>query len=80
MVEGRLLKVPEVATMLGVHPMTVRRLARERAIRYYKIPGVGLRFKMEDVQAYIAAGRREARAAGKCQRKAAGGNRLPNFS
>ena len=39
----RWLKVSEVATALGVHPVTIRKLISRRSIPFVKKPGVGVR-------------------------------------
>ncbi len=50
---GKLLVVPEVAKMLDVSTATLYRLVERRCIAHYRIPG-GLRFRQEDIDAYLA--------------------------
>lgn len=52
-----LLSVKEVAQMLGVSHMTVRRLCDRGELPYYKIGNV-MRLATEDVQDYLATVRR----------------------
>jgi len=56
-----MLTVDEAAERLGVKPRFVRRLTAEKRIPYAKL-GSHVRIDSDDVDAFIAAGRVEARA------------------
>ena len=55
---NKLFTIPEVAEMLKVSVMTMRRLQKRRLIPFYKISG-GIRFTMEDVKSYLQSSRVE---------------------
>jgi excisionase family DNA binding protein len=50
--EGPLLSAVEVAELFGVHPSTIRRLARECRVPSYCV-GSAPRFALEEVAAYF---------------------------
>lgn len=58
--EAALLNVQDVAVQLRLTPAAVRALARRGEITFYRI-GRGIRFRPEDVEAYLARKRRPAR-------------------
>jgi excisionase family DNA binding protein len=53
--------VDDVAELLGRHPHTIYRLAREGELAHYRV-GRNVLFRPADVDAYIEARRVEARA------------------
>ncbi len=55
-----LLTIGEVADMLRVSTVTVRRIVSSRALRFYKLKRGGLRFDRSDVDAYVRGGCVEA--------------------
>jgi excisionase family DNA binding protein len=58
--EHRLLDAEATAVYLGVTPAAVRQWASERRLTHVKL-GRLLRFRVEDLEAFIVAGRVEAR-------------------
>lgn len=53
-----LLKVPEVAEMLGVKPRTIYEMVAQERIPYRKPPGSSiLRFDLEEIVAWTKAGK-----------------------
>ena len=48
-----LLTVNQVAKILKIHPVHLRRLVSNKRIKFYKIPGVGVRFDPQDIQRMI---------------------------
>lgn len=54
----RLLDVAAAATHLGVTEAFIRRLVLEKRIRYYKV-GKFVRFRPEDLEGFVEAGRRD---------------------
>ena len=54
----RLLDVAGAATHLGVSQAFIRRLVLEKRIRYYKV-GKFVRFRPEDLEGFVEAGRRD---------------------
>ena len=48
-----LLTVAQVAAWLQCSESSVYDLARQRKLRSHKIPGVGVRFRPEDVEVYV---------------------------
>ncbi len=60
MAQPPLLDVDQAAALLGVRPGYLRRLVRERRITSYRV-GKYLRFRQADLEAFIEAGRRDAR-------------------
>ena len=59
----RLLKVDDVAEILGMHPQTVYRMARQGKIPSVKI-GRSLRFDSEEIEEWIK-GRKERKRRGR---------------
>lgn len=55
------LTVDEVAALLGISRSAAYRLRRH--VPSYRLPGVGLRFARADIEAWIAAHRRDPAAA-----------------
>jgi excisionase family DNA binding protein len=51
-----LLSAKEVASYLGVSPCAVRRLAKSRDIPFFRRRGVGIRFRKEEVDEWLAEG------------------------
>ncbi len=52
-VRPRLLKVPEVAEMLGVKPRTIYEMVAQHRIPYRKPPGTNiLRFDLDEIMAW----------------------------
>jgi len=51
-----LLTVKELSSYLHVHPKTIYRLIEKRQIRHIKKRGLGIRFKMEDIEEWLASG------------------------
>jgi excisionase family DNA binding protein len=58
---GALLTVPELAAALRLKPAAVRALARRGEISFYRV-GRALRFRSDDVEAFLARQRRPARS------------------
>ena len=56
---GPLLDLEAAAAYLGVTPRWIRRAVAERRIGHFKLGGL-LRFRLADLDALVAAGRREA--------------------
>lgn len=54
----RLLDVAAAAAHLGVSQAFIRRLVLEKRIRYYKV-GKFVRFRPEDLERFVEAGRRD---------------------
>ena len=54
-----LLTVAEVARLLRLHPTQVYKLAAERQLPSFKIPGVGVRFAEDEILRWVENGRRE---------------------
>lgn len=52
----KLLSIDEVADILGISSVTVRRLKDGRKIPFYKIGG-SIKFQMTDIQEYILSHR-----------------------
>ena len=48
-----LLTVNQVAGILKIHPVHLRRLVSNKRIKFYKVPGVGIRFDPQDIQRMI---------------------------
>ena len=48
-----MLTVREVAEILQVHPNHVRRLISNKKIKHSKIPGVGIRFYLKDIERMV---------------------------
>lgn len=54
----QLLRVPEVAQMLGVKPRTIYEMVAQERIPYRKPPGSSiLRFDLEEIVAWTKAGK-----------------------
>ncbi|MBT4255439.1 MAG: helix-turn-helix domain-containing protein [Gammaproteobacteria bacterium] len=53
---GQLLNTEEVATLLGVSVMTVRRLKDNRIVPHYKV-GRSVRFSRFEIETYVRSGR-----------------------
>lgn len=53
------LTLDDAAAYLNVNPRFVRRLVAERRVAFYKV-GALLRFRRDDLEAFLAAGRVEA--------------------
>ena len=51
-----LLTVNQVAGILKIHPVHLRRLVSNKRIKFYKVPGVGIRFDSQDIQRMIEEG------------------------
>lgn len=51
--DARLLTVSGLSAYLSVSPSTVYRLMRSREIPYLKQPGLGIRFRQSDIEAWI---------------------------
>ena len=49
-----LLTIKEAAGLLKIHPQHLYRLIGKRAVPYLKIPGVGIRFDLDQVEKWIA--------------------------
>jgi excisionase family DNA binding protein len=56
----RLLTAFDVSEMLGITPYHVYRLAKEGTLPSYKFSSKNVRFKQEDIDAYIEDHRRES--------------------
>ncbi len=52
---GGIVSISEAAKLLGIHPATLRKAAREGWIRSKKTPGGHLRFSLEALASYLAA-------------------------
>lgn len=50
---SKLLTVKDVSAFLGVHPNTIYKLAEKGGIPFIKIKGVGIRFRKEDIEAWL---------------------------
>jgi len=50
-----LLTVKELSSFLNVHPKTIYRLTENRQIRHIKKRGLGIRFKIEDIEEWLAS-------------------------
>ncbi len=54
----QLLRVPEVAALLGVRPRTIYEMVSQERIPYRKPPGSSiLRFDLDDIVAWTKAGK-----------------------
>jgi excisionase family DNA binding protein len=53
-----LLDVREAAALLKIHPGSLYRLCAKRGIIFYRVPGVGLRFRPSDLDKFIDRSRR----------------------
>ncbi len=53
--ESNLLTAAEASRIFGCHLKTCYRLASERRIPFIRIPGVGLRFPKDKIEAFINA-------------------------
>ncbi len=49
-----LLTIKEAAGLLKIHPHHLYRLIGKRAVPYLKIPGVGVRFDLDQIEKWIA--------------------------
>ena len=61
----RLLSPAEVAAMLSVKPITVRKWSQSGALRAEVTPGGHRRYRLEDVNAFVASRKRNGGAAAK---------------
>ncbi len=48
-----LLTVAQVAEYLRIHPTSIYRLVKDNRVRYYRIEGVGIRFKKEELDKWL---------------------------
>jgi excisionase family DNA binding protein len=53
-----LMKIRDAAAALRIHPGSLYRLCARRGIIFYRIPGVGLRFRPSDLDKFIDRSRR----------------------
>jgi len=53
-----LMTVREAAEILKIHPGSLYRLCARRGIIFYRIPGVGLRFRPSDLNKFVDRSRR----------------------
>jgi len=53
-----LMTVREAAEVLKIHPGSLYRLCARRGIIFYRIPGVGLRFRPSDLNKFVDRSRR----------------------
>ena len=53
-----LMTVREAAEILKIHPGSLYRLCARRGIVFYRIPGVGLRFRPSDLNKFVDRSRR----------------------
>jgi len=53
-----LMTVREAAEVLKIHPGSLYRLCARRGIIFYRIPGVGLRFRPSDLDKFVDRSRR----------------------
>jgi len=53
-----LLTIREAAEVLKIHPGSLYRLCAKRGIIFYRIPGVGLRFRPSDLDRFIDRAKR----------------------
>lgn len=57
----RMLNLREVASVLNLHPNTVRRWGKEGLLRSYEIgPRHSIRFKQEDILAFLGKSEKQA--------------------
>ncbi|MFW9851827.1 MAG: helix-turn-helix domain-containing protein [Candidatus Thorarchaeota archaeon] len=49
----KLLKVQQMAALLGIHPHSLYRLCSNRRIPYLKIKGIGVRFDIDQIKTWI---------------------------
>ena len=56
-----LLRVRDAAKVLMIHPGSLYRLCARRGIVFYRIPGVGLRFRPSDLERFITSSKRTKR-------------------
>jgi excisionase family DNA binding protein len=52
------MTVREAAEVLKIHPGSLYRLCARRGIIFYRIPGVGLRFRPSDLNKFVDRSRR----------------------
>lgn len=50
----RLLTVEEIAELIHVHPQTIYKLIYSKRIPFIKKPGIGYRFRREDIERWLA--------------------------
>lgn len=50
---SRLLTVEELARLINVHPQTIYKLIYNKRIPFIKKPGVGYRFRREDIERWL---------------------------
>lgn len=55
---GGLMTIREAAAALKIHEGSLYRLCAKRGIIFYRIPGVGLRFKPSDLEEFVNKGKR----------------------
>ena len=53
-----LLRVRDAAKVLMIHPGSLYRLCAKRGVLFYRIPGVGLRFRPSDLERFIDRAKR----------------------
>jgi len=51
-----LLTVDEVAKLLHIHPTSLRRLVSKRKIPFIKRDGIGVKFNIEKLEAWVREG------------------------
>jgi len=56
-----LMKIRDAAAVLKIHPGSLYRLCARRGIIFYRIPGVGLRFRPSDLDRFITSAKRTKR-------------------
>jgi excisionase family DNA binding protein len=56
--KGGLMTIREAAGVLKIHPGSLYRLCARRGIIFYRVPGVGLRFRPSDLDKFIDRSRR----------------------
>ena len=55
---NKLLTIKEVAELLNISVVTVRRIMKRHEIVYYKLGG-SIRFKQQDVESYLSQQKKE---------------------
>jgi len=52
----KLLNCREAARMLNIHETNLRRMVSKKTVPYIKKPGLGVKFNVEKLEAWIAEG------------------------
>jgi len=50
---SRLLTVEDIAELIHVHPQTIYKLIYNKRIPFIKKPGIGYRFRREDIERWL---------------------------